>query len=215
MRGFIGWLAIVTLVAVVAGGNSADAAYPEKPVTIILGSAPGGSNDLTIRVVAQKLSEMWGQPVLVLNRPSDSNVLAMQLVAQAAPDGYTILSANNNFTVTPSQIKLTYDPIKSFTPITLMAVLPMVLVAHSSTPVKSLKELIAYAKSKPGQLNYGAAGVGDPGGLSMLLLLRKTGMEMVEVRFRGGARVFQAVRSNEIPLTFDRPPSSGPDGMLV
>jgi len=203
MRRLLGRIAAFTVgIVLAAGPQVAVAAYPDKPVTIILGSAPGGSNDLTIRVVATRLSEMWGQPVLVVNRPSDSNILAMQLVAQAPADGYTILSANNNFTITPSQMKLTYDPIKSFAPITLLAILPMILVAHPTTPVKSFKDFMAYVKSKPGQLNFGAAGVGDPGGLSMRLLLHKTGMDMVEVRFRGGARVFQAVRGNEIPITF-------------
>jgi tripartite-type tricarboxylate transporter receptor subunit TctC len=186
------------------------AVYPDKPVNILLGSAPGGSNDLTARIVANKLSEMWGQPVVILNRPSDSNILAMQLASQATPNGYTIVSVNNNFTITPSQMKLSYDPIKSFTPITLMAILPMVLVVHPSVPVKTLKELVDYVKSKPGELNYGAAGVGDPGGLAMLLLKQKAGMDIVEVRYRGGARVFQAVLMNEIPLTFTSVPNALP-----
>lgn len=143
-------------------GGAGYSVYPDHPVHFVLGSAVGGSNDLTVRLIATELSEMWGQPVLVENRPSDSNVLAMEIVAKAKPDGYTLLSVNNNFTITASQMKLEYDPIKSFTPITELALMPMLLMAHPASPVKTLKEFVDYAKSKPGRLPASAT-VGTSG----------------------------------------------------
>ena len=123
--------------------------------------APGGSTDIIGRTVAQKLTELWGQPVIVDNRPGGSTVIGTDIVAKAPPDGHTLLVTPAPFTIVPSLIaKLPYDPGKDFEPITLINTTPLVLVVHPGVPAKSVKELIALARSKPGSLNYGSSGSG-------------------------------------------------------
>jgi len=135
--------------------------YPTKPVRLIVPFAAGGSTDIIGRTVGQKLNELWGQPVVVDNRPGGSTVIGTDAVAKAAPDGHTLLITPAPFTIVPSLIaKLPYDPAKDFEPITLINTTPLVVVVHPGVPAKSVKELIALAKRKPGALNYGSSGSG-------------------------------------------------------
>ena len=136
--------------------------YPAKAVRLIVPFAPGGSTDIIGRTVAQKLNEVWGQPVLVDNRPGGSTVIGTDVVAKAPPDGYMLLVTPAPFTIVPSltTTKLPYDPAKDFEPITLINTTPLVVVVNPSVPAKSMKELIALAKAKPGALNFGSSGSG-------------------------------------------------------
>jgi len=157
-------LAVMMLLAaaVAVPASAAERAYPVKPIRLISAYPPCGGNDTMARAVAQKLTEAWGQQVIVDNRPGASGVLACEITAKAAPDGYTLLMASiASHAINPALFKhITYDPITDFTPVTLLGITTNVLVVHPSTPVKTLKELIYYAKGKS-DLTYGSNGIGS------------------------------------------------------
>src|SRR5688572_15741169 len=135
--------------------------YPTKAVRLVVPFAAGGSTDIIGRTLAQKLNEMWGQPVIVDNRAGGSTVIGTDLVAKAPPDGHTLLVTPAPFTIVPSLVpKLPYDPKSDFEPITLINTTPLVVVVHPGVPAKSIKDLIALAKARPGALNYGSSGSG-------------------------------------------------------
>ena len=137
--------------------------FRPKPVTIVVPYPAGGSSDATSRALAQKLSETWGQPVLVDNRPGAATMIGTQHVAKAPADGHTILFVTDSFAVNPSLYqKVQYDPQRDFAPVTAMAHLNQVLVVNQAVPAQTLKELVAYAKANPGKLNYGSYGAGSP-----------------------------------------------------
>src|SRR5688572_6953798 len=138
-------------------------AYPTKAVRIIVGLAPGGGNDTMARLIGQKLTQTLKQQFVVDNRPGASGMIAAELVAKSPPDGYTLLLGNvAMLAIVPNiQKKVPYDPLKDFEPVSLIATAPMLVVVHPSLPVKSIKELIAFAKAKPDQLNYASNGVGS------------------------------------------------------
>lgn len=182
--------------------GSVVAAFPDRPVHLVVGAAPGGGMDSTARLYAQKLTEMWGQSVIIDNKPGASNSIAADLVAHAPPDGYMLGWINNNHTVSPSQFKLNYDPIKSFIPISLLMLQPDVLVINPSVPAKTLGELIAYAKANPGKLNFGSAGTGTAPYLEMALLMQRSGFKMTNVSFQGMAPATVALLGGEIQLMF-------------
>ena len=142
---------------------AASKAYPVKTIRMVLPFPPGGATDIMARRIGQKLSERWGQQVLIENRAGAGGNIATELVAKAAPDGYTLLfAASAQLAVNPSLYgKVPFDPVKSFAPVTLVGSVPNILVAHPSLPVRSLKEFIAFAKARPGQLNYGSSGNGS------------------------------------------------------
>src|SRR5450759_2846262 len=157
------WAAL-TMTTVVA------ADYPTKPVRIIVSLAPGGGVDTTGRLIGQKFTEAWGQQVVVENRPGAGGTIATEVVARSAPDGYTLLMTSVGHAITPSLYKLPYDAVKDLAPITLVVLAPSVLVVHPSLPVKSVRELIAFAKARPNQLLYSSAGNGSPQHLAAELL---------------------------------------------
>ena len=127
-------------------------AYPAKPVRILVPTPPGGGNDIMARLAAQKINERWGQPVVVDNRPGAGGQIAMETAARSAPDGYTLLLGTTNLTVLPSMAKVAYDPVRDFVPVSLMATSANLLLVHPSVEARSLKELLALARAKPGQL---------------------------------------------------------------
>jgi tripartite-type tricarboxylate transporter receptor subunit TctC len=187
------------------GVQSASAAYPDKPVHMIVPFAPGGVTDLLARTLAQKLGQRWNLPVIVENRPGGNGTVAESYVARAAPDGYTLIVVITSHTVAPSdhQYTLNYDPIKGFTPIVRLGSTPEVLVVNPvSLPVKSVKELIAAARAKPGALNFGSAGTYTPGFLNMALFMHATGIDMMNVNYLGSGPVLTAVLRGDVPLTF-------------
>ena len=156
----VSFVSFVSQLFVAAGALHAQA-YPARTVRLIVPFAAGGSTDIIARTVGQKLNEMWNQPVVIENRPGGSTVIGTEIVARAAPDGYTMLVTPAPFTIVPSLMaKLPYDPAKDFEPITLINTTPLVVVVHPGVPAKSIKELIALAKSRPGTLNFGSSGSG-------------------------------------------------------
>ena len=161
-------------------------AYPSRPVKFIVPITPGGSNDVVARVIAQKLTEQWGQAVTVDNRPGAGMNLGADLVAKSAPDGYTwLLGANNIFVTNPHVGKTPFDVFKDFTPISQVALVPFVLVVHPSVPAKNVAELVAYAKANPDKLNYGSSGNGSPQQLASEMLNHAAGIQMQHVPYKG------------------------------
>lgn len=161
--------------------------YPAKPIRLIVPLAPGGGVDTTGRLIGQKLTDAWGQPVVIENRPGGGGTIATEMAARAMPDGYTLVIVSSAHAITPSLYKLSYDAVGDFKPITLVVLAPFVLVAHPSLPVRSVKELIALAKARPNQLLWASSGNGSPGHLAMELLKMMTGVQIVHVPYKGTA----------------------------
>jgi len=168
-----------------AGG--AVAAYPAKPIRIIIALAPGGGVDTSGRMLGQKFTEAWGQQVVAENRPGAGGTIASELVARAAPDGYTLLMNSMSHAITPALYNLPYDTIKDFAPISLFVQSPSVLAVHPSLPVKSVKELIAFTKARPDQVLFSSSGSGSGQHLAMELLNRMTGIRLVHIPYKGTA----------------------------
>ena len=175
--------------------------YPHQPVKIVVPFAAGGAVDSVARVVGQKMSESLGQPVVIENRPGAGGNLAAEVVARAAPDGYTILLTTNGHAISPSLYRaLRFDVIKDFIPVTQLIESPLLLIASNNLKVDSLKALIALAKQKPGKLNYGSTGVGTPLSLSMEMLKKATGIDVPAVPYRGDAPLNTALIAGEVDL---------------
>ena len=161
--------------------------YPSKSIRFIVPFAPGGTNDIVARMVGVKLTEAWGQPVVIDNRGGAGGVIGADLAAKSVPDGYTLLMANVNFATNPGLVRnLPYDTEKDFAAVSLLATSPSVLVVHPSIPVRSVKEMIAFAKAKPGQLSYSSSGAGTTGHMAMELLKQMAAIDMVAVHYKGG-----------------------------
>jgi tripartite-type tricarboxylate transporter receptor subunit TctC len=175
--------------AAVIGGSSALAQtppYPVKPVRFIAGFPAGGPSDIVTRAVAKRMSELMGQPVVVENRSGAGGHIAVEALTKAPPDGYTILLAGSFVTIGPSlHAKLAYDPVRDIAPVGLIARNQYLLVVHPAVPAKSAKELIALAKRRPGQLNYGSSGVGAPPHLATELMLSMARVVAVHVPYKG------------------------------
>ncbi len=178
--------------------------YPTKPVTIVVPAAPGGVTDALGRLLAQRFTEAWGQQVIVENKPGANNQIAAEYVTKAAPDGYTLfVGPETTFVVNPSLYpKLPYDPVKGFTPISGLATINHALIAHPSVPVKNVKDLIALAKQKPGELNYGTFGVGSSGHLNMELFQTLSGVKFQAVHYKGATPALTDVIAGHIQMMF-------------
>jgi tripartite-type tricarboxylate transporter receptor subunit TctC len=186
--------------------SAADAQpYPTKTVRLVVPFPPGGSLDFAGRLIAQKLTEAWGQPVVVENKPGAGGNIGADLVAKAAPDGYTILlGALSTHAVNPSlYAKMPYDAVKDFAPITLIAVTPNVLVVNASSPVQNVKEFIAYTKANPGKLSFGSGSNGSAGHLAGELYKVETGTDSVHIPYKGGAPATQALMAGDTQFMFD------------
>ena len=169
------------LMALAQGGG-----YPSRAVKFIVPITPGGSNDVVARLIAQKLSEAWGQPVVVENRPGAGMNLGADAVAKSAPDGYTwLLGANNIFVTNPHVGKTPFDVFRDFAPVTTVAVVPFVLVVHPSVPANNVAELVDYAKRNPGKLNYASSGNGSPQHLAAEMLNHVAGIQLQHVPYKG------------------------------
>ena len=179
---------LAMLFAFVLAGVPAHAqqAWPVRAVRIVVPSAPGGGADITARIIAPKLSEQLGQQVVVENRSGAGTMIGSEVVARAAPDGYTLLMGISTLAINPSMYrKVPYNALKDFAPISQVVSLPNVLVTHPSLPAKTVKELVAFARARPGQLNYASAGIGTNPHLSMELFLTLTGLKMLHVPYKG------------------------------
>jgi len=203
-------LAFAVTAGTAAHAASADpaASYPTRPIRIIVAYTPAGTTDILARLVGQKMTERWGQSVIVENRPGANGNIGTEMAARATPDGYTLLMATSathgiNVTLYP---KLTWHPQRDFEPISLVATVPNLLVVNNALPVKSVKELIAYAKTNPGKLSFGSPGIGSTGHLSMELFKTLTGTNMVHVPYKGSAGVLADVTAGQIQLTMDNIP---------
>lgn len=186
-------------------------AYPTKPIRMVVGFAPGGAPDIIGRLVGQKLNERLGQPVIVDNRPGATGNIGAEIVAKAAGDGHTVFMATLSIAISPSFYrKLPFDPVKSFAPVGMVASVPLLLVVHPSLPVKSVKELIALAKAKPGSLNYASVGNGSPQHLSAELFNSVAGVNVVHVPYKGGGPATAAVLAGEAQLFFAGMPPALP-----
>jgi tripartite-type tricarboxylate transporter receptor subunit TctC len=176
--------------------------YPSRPVRIIVPFAPGGASDLLPRMVGQKLTEAWGQQIIVENRPGAAGNIGMGLGAKAPPDGYTLLSApNGNLVVNPHMYaKLPYDVFGDFAPISLLATVQNVLVVHPSLPVKSVNELVALAKARPGALTYASPGNGSQGHVGVELLKMMTGIDMIHVPYSGVGPAVRELLGGQVVL---------------
>jgi tripartite-type tricarboxylate transporter receptor subunit TctC len=178
-------------------------AYPDKPVRFIVTFAPGGGTDIFARAIAQKLTEAWGQPVISDNRAGGNGNIGTDIVAKAPPDGYTILvTTNATIVINPHLYKVNYDPVRDFAPVSQVATLPFALLVHPSLPAKSVAELIAYAKSKPGALNYGSSGGGGGAHLGGEMLKTAAKIDMTHVPYKGAAPALVALLGNEVQLMF-------------
>jgi len=178
------------------------AQYPAKPVRIIAAST-GTSGDLLARYLGQRLSERWNQPVVIENRSGAGAVIAAEVAAKAAPDGYTVhLGQHGSFAAAPSLYKkLSYDPLKDFAPITHYAYVPLIIVAHPSMSPGSMKELIEYARTRPGAINYSTGGAGGAGHLNFEMMNRSFGLKFVHVPYKGIGAALTAVMSGEVQLS--------------
>jgi len=182
-------------------------AYPNKPIRWIVPYTGGGITDVVTRVVTQKMSGPLGQPIVVDNRPGANSILGSDLAAKAPADGYTILTviAAHAANATLYAGKLPFDPVKSFVPVSLAAIAPLILTANVSFPAKDVKELIAYAKANPGKVNFGSSGIGAAAHLTTELLKQTAGIDMVHVPYKGTAPALLALQSNDIQILVDVP----------
>lgn len=194
-----------------AGPVLAQTGYPTKPIRLILPFPPGGSTDIVARLIGQKLTESWGQPVLVDNRPGAGGNIAAEAAAKAAPDGHTLFQVNvANAIGATLYPKLNYDLVTSFAPVTQLATTPYVLLAHPSVPARSVRELVAIAKGRPGVLNYASAGAGSATHLSGELLKALSGTDILHVPYKGTGPAVTALLSGEVDLYFTTVPAAVP-----
>lgn len=194
------------LIAGVAFGQT----YPTKPIRIVVGFTPGGTTDILARELGVRLQESWGQSVVVDNRPGAGGNIGAAAVAKAAPDGYTLLLATNSFAINPAVYsKMPYDTINDFTPITFIGSVTLIFFAHPSVPVKTMKDVVALAKSKPGQVTYGSGGVGTSPHLAVELFKSLAKVDVVHVPYKGVPPVVQGLLAGEIALGTASLPSAG------
>ena len=177
--------------------------YPARPIRLVVPQSAGGSTDLVARPLAQRVAESLKGSVVVDNRPGAGSTIGTDIAAKAPPDGYTLLAVAASFTMSPSLYKkLPFDPVNDFAPISLLSSLPNILVVHPAQPVKSVKELLAYAKAQPGKLNYSSSGMATGTHMSMELLKNMTGISMAHIPYKGGAPSVTALLSSEVQLCF-------------
>ena len=187
--------------AALLGASAAQAAWPERPVQVLVPFAAGGITDVIARVVAQQLQTSFKQPFVVENEPGAAGVLAAQRLARATPDGYTLMSCPVfQITIAPFTHKVDFDPMKDFTPISILATSPFVIAVRADLPVNTLSEFIAYVKSKPGKLNYGSAGPGSFTQIVAVMFLKSAGLDMVHVPYKGIAPAFTYLLAGHIDM---------------
>src|SRR5713226_518337 len=199
------WLAAAVMTCLLSAAAAAqEANYPSKPGTIIVPAAPGGVTDALGRTLAQRFTEAWGQQVIVENKPGANNQIAAEYVTKAAPDGYALFVAPEvTFVVNPSLYpKLPYDPVTGFTAISGLVTINHALIVNPDLPVQNVKELIALAKHKPGEINYGTFGVGSSGHLNMELFQAMSGAKFQAVHYKGATPALTDVMAGHIQMMF-------------
>src|SRR5438132_4674779 len=197
-----GRVLFMVLAGVLAGAAFAQT-YPSKPVKLVVTSPPAGSSDLMARIVAQKLSELWGQPVIVENRPATAGSIGMDYAAHQPPDGYSFVIGNlGPVAVNPLLSKVPYDVERDFVPVSLIATGPNVLVVNPKTPARTLGELIAYARANPGKLNFGSGGPGSVAHLSGEMLKSLAHVDIVHVPYKGGILSVNDLIAGHVQMVF-------------
>lgn len=197
-------LGLSALALTTVASNVLAQSYPAKPIRFVVPYPPGGASDVTARIIGQKLTEAWGQPVVIENRPGANGNIAAEQVAKAPADGYTMLMGN----VGPNAISpglypnLSYDAVTSFAPVTLTTTVPIVLLVSPSVPVKSVKELIAYAKANPNKLNFASAGNGSSNHLTGELFKSTAGIDIVHVPYKGDAPALTDLMGGQVSMMF-------------
>jgi tripartite-type tricarboxylate transporter receptor subunit TctC len=193
------------VIGMLVGSAAAAEPYPTKPIRVIVPVAAGGNQEITIRAVADEVSKSLGQPLLIEARPSASALLGTQFVARSAPDGYTLLSVSTTFSRAATLVASAgYDPVKDFVAVSLVSRIPQVLEVNPSVPAHSVAELIALAKSKPGQLSYATSGIGSTGHVAAELFMRQAAIRMLHVPYKGNAQSLADVLGGQVSLMFDQ-----------
>ena len=206
-------IAATIVTAVSFGGAVAQAAYPDQPIKIVVGYSAGGTTDMLARTLAKRLTEQLGQNVVIENKPGAAGSLGAAAVQQASPDGYTLYMATvSTHGINPSVYgsKMTYDPINGFEPISMVAVIPLMLIVNNDQPYKTVKELIAYAKQNPGKLNYSSSGIGSPVHLGGAMFADAAGIQMVHIPYKGGKLSNTSVMAGDTQMSFATMPAALP-----
>ena len=195
------------LAIVLAAAQVAWAQYPARPIKWIVPYTPAGITDSVTRLVAQRLEASLGQPVVIENKPGANSIVGAESVARSAPDGYTGLTviAAHAANATLYAGKLAFDPVKSFAPVSLVAVAPLILTANNAFPARDVKELVEYARANPGKVSFGSSGVGSAAHLTMELLRQTAGIDMVHVAYKGTAPALTALLAGDIQVLVDVP----------
>ena len=200
--------AMGAVLCLIAAGTAIAQPYPSKPIRIVLPFAGGGALDIIARAVAKSFTETLGQPVFVESKPGGNSVIGTLAVAQAAPDGYTLLIQATAFLVVPTMMQTpTYDPLRDFTPVSNLSTVSQVLVVPPSSAAKSTAELIALAKARPGTLNYGSGGAGTSAHMAAELLLRQAGVQLAHIPYKGNAPALLDLLGGRLQMMFDNVPS--------
>jgi tripartite-type tricarboxylate transporter receptor subunit TctC len=193
-----------TTCAFLAAADAPAQTYPSKPVRIIVPYVPGGTSDILSRLLSPKLTEVFGQTVIVENRPGANGNIGADLVAKSPPDGHTMLLADlGALSISPSVYKLPFDPVKDFAPVTMVSYSPHLLVVHPSVPAKTVKELVALGKAKAGRLNFGVSGIGGAPHLAGVAFAEQTGVKWTYIPFKGGADAIIGLASGQVDAIFN------------
>ena len=188
--------------ACLATSVAAQEKYPSRPIRLVVPFAPGGGADISARTIAQKLTERFGQQVVADNRPGAGGNIGAELVLKAPPDGYTLLLVSSSYGANPALYKLNFDPVTAFEPITLVSQQPFIAVVHPSLPVKSIKELVALAKSRPGELAFASSGAGGIQHLALEYFKSAAGVDILHVPYKGGATAHTDLMAGNVHMTF-------------
>src|SRR5262245_10357017 len=208
LAALLGSAAAVAAVTVAAQAAPAASTYPARPIRILVPTPPGGGNDIMARMAAQKMNERWSQPAVVDNRPGAGGQIAMETAARAAPDGYTLLLGTTNLTVLPSMAKVAYDPVRDFVPVSLMATSANLLLIHPGVDAKSLQQLLALARARPGQLNYASGSVASSTQLAAELMKSMARVDITHVPYKGAGPALVDLLAGQVQIMFSNPAAS-------
>ena len=206
------WLFALLVASLFACGPASAQPFPNKPIRLIIGFAPGGPADVIARLVAQKIPQILGQPFIIENRPGAGGSIAAKFVAESDPDGYTLLLGNtSNQVISPALYSnVGYDPAKAFAPVGMLGSTSNLLVVNPRFAVRSVRDVLRMAKERPGKLNYASPGVGTPPHLNGEMFKLRAGIDMVHVPYKGGGHSSQAVIAGDVEMTFENPAVSLP-----
>ena len=204
-----GLRAVLSAAGLIALGGLAHAAYPDRPIRLIVGFPPGQATDMIARVAAKKLQDTLGQPVIVDNKPGAAGIIGSELVAKASPDGYTLLvGSSGTMAINPSLYsKLPYHPLRDFEPVTLLSVVPLFLAVNTDFPAKTAADLVSLAKASPGKYNYGSGGSGVTSHLTMELLKNAQGFDITHVPYKGSPAAVTDLLGGQISAMIDTGPA--------